>query len=149
MFRLGKLRIVGLTVLLGVTFAACGGGSGSTSPNSTFTTAATQTTSPDPRGDQALKTAVTEYSNAYLAGKGLAAFDLLSARCQRSIGEAQIITLASGAQRLYGDLPITALTVISNDGTKATVTYTYVVTTLNQSNQPWVFEGGGWKYDNC
>jgi len=60
-----------------------------------------------------------------------------------------MISLTSAAASLYGTLPVTSFTVNSNSDSQATVTYTYAVAKLNQSQQPWVVEGGSWKDDNC
>ena len=119
--------------VLAVGLAACG---------STAAPAATAS-------DQQLKDAVTTYSNAYLGGDGASAFNLLSSRCQLSIGMQQISAQATAAHSVYGVLPISTINVDSESGSRATVSYTYAVTTLNQSHQPWVLQGGSWRYDNC
>jgi hypothetical protein len=113
--------------VLGVT--ACGGSS-----------------KPDPAP---LKAAVTDYSSAYLGGHGDAAFALMSARCQAATPKAQMDSLASAAQSLYGALPIKTLTVDSQAASDASVSYTYAVSKLDQTHQHWVKESGAWKYDGC
>jgi len=97
----------------------------------------------------ALRAAVQAYSDAYLGGQGTAAFAMISPRCQQMIGSNELKSAANEAKSLYGVLPLTSFTVNSNSGTSATVTYTYAVATLNQSNQPWTLVGGQWKYDHC
>ena len=99
--------------------------------------------------NQQLKDAVQAYSNDYLGGNGAGAFALLSSRCQLTIGLQQETSLASAAKTVYGVLPIISFTVDSNSGREATVSYTYSVTTLDQRQQPWVLEGGSWKYNHC
>jgi hypothetical protein len=96
-----------------------------------------------------LQAAVEAYSSDYLGGNGAGAFALLSSRCQLAIGSQQLDAEANAAEALYGALPISSFTVDSINGTQATVSYTYAVATLDQSDQPWVLESGGWRYDNC
>jgi len=99
--------------------------------------------------NQQLKDAVQAYSNDYLGGNGAGAFALLSSHCQLTIGLQQETSLASVAKTVYGVLPIISFTVDSDSGREATVSYTYSVTTLDQTQQPWVLEGGSWKYNHC
>ena len=99
--------------------------------------------------DQPLRAAVQAYSDAYLGGDGATAFNLQSARCQQTIGLQQMTSLASAAKSIYGVLPLTSFMVDSNSVSTATVTYTYAVAKMDQSDQRWVLQGGSWKYDGC
>ena len=116
-------------------------------PGASPTVAATTGTAQTPA--QQLQAAVQAYSNTYLGGNGTAAFALLSTRCQQSIGLPQISSEASAAKDIYGVLPLASFTIDSMSGSMATVSYTYAVTTLNQSNQAWILQGSSWRYDGC
>ena len=135
--------------------AACGSTAGATTTTAPVAPATSSsgtidaTVAATPSGNQQLQAAVEAYSAAYLTGKGTAAYALLSSRCQQLVGLPQMISLTSAAASLYGTLPVTSFTVNSNSDSQATVTYTYAVAKLNQSQQPWVVEGGSWKDDNC
>lgn len=96
-----------------------------------------------------LKYAVRTYSDAYLAGNGLAAHDLLSARCQQAVPQPALTQLVLVANKTYGPLPLTTLTVDQLDGPMARVSYTYSVPVLNQTGEPWVQENGQWRQDDC
>lgn len=97
----------------------------------------------------ALKAAVRSYSDAYLGGDAQTAWDLLSNRCRQRLTMAQMRTLTSGAQELYGRLDIVNLTIDDMSGNLARVTYTYPVAKLNQTQEPWVKENGKWREDDC
>lgn len=114
-----------LAALALLTLSACGGGS-DTEP---------------------LESAVRDYSDAYLGGDGQAAYDLMSERCQSTMTVDDMKTLANAAKDTYGELDIKSIDA-EVDGDSGTVTYTYDVETLNQTDQPWVNEDG-WRYDNC
>jgi hypothetical protein len=135
--------------------AACGSTAGTTTTTASVAPATSSsgtidaTVAATPSGNQQLQAAVQAYSAAYLTGKGTAAYALLSSRCQQLVGLPQMISLTSAAASLHRALPVTSFTVNSNSGSQATVTYTYAVAKLNQSQQPWVIEGGSWKDDNC
>ncbi|MGH9060072.1 MAG: hypothetical protein ACRDZY_11250 [Acidimicrobiales bacterium] len=133
------------TLLMAVCVAAVSACGSTAAPLSTGPPSSAAPTS----GDQTLKAAVEAYSNDYLGGKGSAAFSFLSQRCQQSVGEAQLSALASAARSLYGVVPLSSFTVVSDDGSKAVVSYTYPTAKLNQSNQPWISENGEWKDDGC
>jgi hypothetical protein len=142
---------VAVLVLAALGLVACANAVPSSSGTVSPTAAAATPTAvaSTPNADQQLQAAVQSYSAAYLGGNGAAAYALLTARCQQSVGLSQMMSLTSAAASLYGALPITSLTVNSDSGSQATVTYTYAVAKLNQSQQPWVVEGGSWKDDHC
>lgn len=148
-------RLVVLS-LLALTLAGCGDGNEesnaeatpSTAPSTSASTAppieTPNTDLPGPEAD------VKAYSDAFLTGDADAAFALRSTRCQDAIGESRFAAVVDQAGALYGE-PLDFETYSENvteDGT-ATVTYTYVVSGINQTDQPWVFEGSGWRYDDC
>ncbi len=140
-----RVAVLALLVMLSLTAAACSSGTSNGAPDLPVTVPTNTAQSPN----QELKAAVQAYSNDYLGGNGAGAFALLSSRCQLTLGLQQVTALASAAKSVYGVVPITSITIDSDSGGKATVSYTYPVTTLNQSQQPWVLEGGSWKYDHC
>jgi hypothetical protein len=127
------MRLVSVPVVaLLLTVSACGGSSGGSGTDQSA----------------ALKREVTAYSRAYLGGHGASAYALQSTRCKKATPLPKMLTLASGARSAYGPMPITSYTA-KISGHKATVTYGYSVSTLDQKAQPWVLQTGGWRYDSC
>jgi hypothetical protein len=146
-----KMILIAIGALAaGAALAGCGATVGTTPPavSSAPTSSAAASPVATP-ANPALQAAVEAYSSDYLGGNGAGAFALLSSRCQLAIGSQQLDAEANAAAALYGALPISSFTVDSINGTQATVSYTYAVATLDQSNQPWVLEAGAWRYDNC
>ena len=94
-----------------------------------------------------LKAAVVAYSKAYLTGDGAAAYALLSKACRAKMSLSRFAALTEYAADLYGYIPIATYRA-TIDGRKASVTYTYAVAKINQTNQPWVYENG-WRNNNC
>jgi hypothetical protein len=133
-------------------------GATTTGPSTSSATAASETAKPAPvpavagqamSDTLALRRAVQAYSDAYLSGKGKAAWSLLSARCQKMDTLAGFSSLVDQAKTLYGNpLPMTSFTAHIAGG-MARVTYTYTVTAINQADQPWTLEASGWRDDNC
>lgn len=102
-----------------------------------------------PQAEAALHAAVQAYSDAYLSGNGEAAYALLSKRCQKIYTLEWFSALVDQAKNLYGNpLPMTSFKAHIAGGT-ARVTYTYTITAINQTDQPWTLEAGGWRDDNC
>jgi len=92
---------------------------------------------------------VQAYSDAYLSGKGKAAYALLSNRCKKMDTLEGFASLVDQAKTLYGNpLPMTSFKAHIADG-MARVTYTYTITAINQTDQPWTLEATGWHNDNC
>lgn len=156
------LRVGVAVVCLGVALAGCSGGEDSKDESAAADTVSTappaatgqaQTSAPATSAaapDQAaLERAVRDYSAAYLGGDPAKAFGLLSKRCQLRLGQQQMADAVSMAKDQYGPQDITSLHVDTLQGTLARVTYTYADTTLNQSSEPWVAEGGQWREDDC
>jgi hypothetical protein len=96
-----------------------------------------------------LEAAVRAYSAAYLGGDGAKAYDLLSARCQQRMGRDQMDTLTAAARRRYGPQDVKTLTVDQLGAGLARVTYTFSSAELDQQSEPWVWERGGWREDDC
>jgi hypothetical protein len=97
----------------------------------------------------ALETAVRAYSTAYFKPDPDAAYALLSKRCAGAVSQAVYAAVVKGAAKDYGQQAIKTLTVDQLSGSMARVSYTYAVPKLDQNGQPWVREGGSWRYDAC
>lgn len=104
---------------------------------------------PVPAADTALRSAVQAYSDAYLSGDGKQAYNLLSNRCRLRHTLGEFSYLVSQAKLLYGNpIPLKTFKAhISDD--MARVTYTYSISGINQTDQPWIRESSGWHDDNC
>lgn len=93
---------------------------------------------------------MTAYSDAFLTGHGKTAFDMLSTRCQERTNETEFVEEVAVAGTQYGR----ALDLASYDahvsGDLARVTYTYAgAHEIDQDAEPWVFERGTWREDDC
>jgi hypothetical protein len=121
-------------------------------PAATVATTGAPAPSPTPTDTAApkddLKTAIAAYSAAYLTGDGAGAYGLLSQRCQEVLPLSEFDGLTEQARDLYGDVKIESVDV-EVDGNQATATYTYAVSAINQTDEPWVIEGTRWKNDDC
>lgn len=140
---------------------ACGGGS-STEPDSvaeeavatpsstTSPSSAAATPTPTSTGeDEALRVAVQTYSDAFLDGDPVEAYEVFSARCKAEVSLSFFTGIVTAAKMTYGSaLPIQTYEA-QVDGDLARVTYTYDVPALNQSAEPWVREDGVWRQDDC
>ena len=112
-------------------------------------TSPASTTPTPPSAEVALRAAVQAYSDAYLSGDGKKAYGLLSARCQKRYTLDGFSYLVSQAKTLYGNpLPMTSYKAHIAEG-MARVTYTYTISGINQTDQPWTLEASGWRDDNC
>lgn len=104
---------------------------------------------PSPSGDDALRAAVTAYSDAFLDGKPTVAYELFSERCRERLSLSSFTGIVTAAKQQYGK----ALPIRSYDaqvsGDLARVTYTYDVPALDQTKEPWVREKGEWRQDDC
>lgn len=96
-----------------------------------------------------LRKAVQRYSDAYLAGDAGTAYSLLSGRCQNRVSRSAFSELARGAKKLYGAKQPLKTFKADINGTQARVTYTYSVSAINQTGEPWVKESGEWRQDDC
>ena len=135
---------------------ATGGDAGATgtpsasSPGTTSTKMTSGPTNTATTSDEAaLRAAVQAYSDAFLTGNGKQAYALLSTRCQERNALAEFTAMTDQAKVLYGNpLPMKSYTAqISGD--MARVTYTYAISGINQTREPWVRESGNWHEDDC
>ena len=144
-----KLTLAAAAVVLAL--AGCGTAStptaaGTSKPATSAPAAEPTTVSAEPT---ALRVAVQAYSAAYLSGNGKAAYALLSKRCRKTDTFEGFSALVDQAKNLYGNpLPMTSFKAHVSGG-MARVTYTYTITAINQTDQPWTLEAGGWHNDNC
>ena len=163
MKKLIALMVVGV-LLVGV--AACGtsGGTGAGEHVETKSRSSTAKPKPSParsgskaavpkapeNNADALKTAVKQYSDAFFNGSGMGAYALLSQRCQAVNDEATFETsVVAAGQQYKGALPVMTSISVNVTGNTGTATYSYDRGDFDQANQPWTFERGGWKYNQC
>lgn len=95
-----------------------------------------------------LDQAVRDYSAAFLSGQGEKAAGMLSARCNTPALHARIVQLAQMAAALYGQAKIISVEPVVN-GKHGAVTYRFDQPAIDQQNQPWTWEDGTWRYDQC
>jgi hypothetical protein len=96
-----------------------------------------------------LAQAVRAYSAAYFATDATKAHGLMSKRCQDEAPIELYGPMVKATVETYGKHEIKTVAVDQLSGDMARVTYTYPVPTLTQKQQPWVREGGKWRYDDC
>jgi type IV pilus biogenesis protein CpaD/CtpE len=158
--RTTTITLATAAVLL--TLAGCSSSNDDAAPTSSGTPApsapatSSQPTQPAPStqpttGDTAaLEQAVAEYTDAYFAGKASTAHHMLSERCRGKINELLYGTVVKQAAKNYGpDHPATGIKA-EVSGDMARVSYKIKgLPKLDQAQQPWVREGGAWKYDAC
>ncbi|MEX1651940.1 hypothetical protein ABZ960_01950 [Streptomyces pseudovenezuelae] len=144
---------IALTTALLATLAACSssGDDKADIPNSSPTTAAkSPTTTPTVPGTTELERVAETYVNLYFGGVGEGAYAFLSKRCRAKADPATYAASVVQAAKDYGsDHPATDVraTVAGEMGRVS-----YKVTGLpkfDQQGQPWMVEGGAWKYDAC
>ncbi len=122
------MRPITLAAVLAVTLVACGD-DGAT-------------------GGSNLESAVVDYSDALLGGDADTGYGLLSARCQETIGPDEFAVADSQIAERYGDASMTSYTE-DVDRQVGIVTYRYNDSAIDQEDQPWIRDGGGWRNDEC
>jgi len=103
-----------------------------------------------------LEQTVRAYAEAFLGGRGDAAFELLSVRCRNATPREEFVAIVAVAGAKYENDPIRDLKV-EVKGTKGRATYTFDDEELNQTNEPWILvqQGSGddaddvWRNDDC
>ena len=95
-----------------------------------------------------LRAAVQAYSDAFLTGDS-AAYGMLSERCRNRRSADQFGIVLAGAKSLYGSTIPARSFDAEISGNLARATYTYDISAINQSAEPWVRENGEWKQDDC
>jgi hypothetical protein len=99
--------------------------------------------------EAALKSAVYAYSNDFVGGKPAPAYSVLSARCQAAAGQGEFAQEVKTATHYFKGMPIISYHVDSFDPPHATVSYSVDLKTLKTSDQPWLYQRDGWKFDSC
>lgn len=150
MTKSSRMMIGAGLIIAGMAAAGCSSSPStpSAAPSTTTTTKATTTTAAASPTEASLEAAVRAYSAAFLGGDGEAAWALLSSRCQMSMPEIDYKATVAAAKVKYGLATLQSVTGSVN-GTTGSATYTYSDPTINQSDQPWTFEAGGWRWDAC
>jgi hypothetical protein len=106
------------------------------------------TSSPAVSDAQALADAVRAYSAAFLSGQAKTAWLMRTPAARSDMTYAEFFVGVSQAKQIYGDAKMTSLKIVSIFEDEATVTYTYDISDINQTNQHWVKQGGIWLVDN-
>lgn len=95
-----------------------------------------------------LRDAVEAYSDAFLTGDA-SAYEILSPRCRDRFSADQFEVLLDTAKSLYGSALVIRSFSAEVSGALARATYTYDVSVINQSAEPWTREAGESKQDDC
>jgi hypothetical protein len=148
--RGGQMKKIITAMATTFLLAACTS-SGSEDPGlqAETTKAATPTATPTPADPaEGLEDAVETYSNDFLSGRGVAAYDQLTQKCKDSVAKSEFISISTEANDTYGNLPIKSYEA-DVEGTVAKVTYTYDNAEIDQTDEQWIKEDGVWKNDDC
>jgi hypothetical protein len=148
-----RAKRAAVAVVAAVTLAACGGTNEDTEA---IATAAGEAKAPastpsaeDDADDDELRVAVQAYSDAFLTGQPVEGYALFSARCKERVSLSYFTGLVTGAKGAYGSaLPFKSFDA-EVSGDLARVTYTYDVPALDQTAEPWTYEDGQWRQDDC
>lgn len=100
-------------------------------------------------GTTALKKSVEDYTAALFSGD-TSGYDLMSARCQKQMPEAEWAAMAKQAHQQYGSQKATGVKVDQLAGDLARVSYgAGQIPQFEREGQPWTREGGTWRWDAC
>jgi hypothetical protein len=129
---------------------ACGGGNDDNAPAPAEPAESAASSEADDE-DAALEERVLAYTDAYFAPDADTAYGMLSQRCQDQIDADAYAAQLDQAAADYGQLAVETLTVDDLSGDMARVTYTVGLPMLDEQlvEQPWVRDGGQWRYDAC
>lgn len=130
-------------ILIAATAVVVAGCSGSQEAAVPVTVTVTAT----PASPPGLRAAVYAYSHAYLSGDR-AAYPMLSKRCQARIAPGDFTMTLNLAATSIGPQSITSYRERVSGGF-ARVSYTFARADLDQLDEPWVFEAGRWREDDC
>ncbi|MEV6386235.1 hypothetical protein AB0M31_43295 [Streptomyces sp. NPDC051773] len=108
-------------------------------------------------GTAGLEAAVRAYNAAYFANDPDTAHGMVSARCQKQItpaGMALLTERAEQTEQAIGDsepkdVKRFEVDEISASGDEARVSYGVGIPKFDHKQEPWVREGGVWRYDDC
>ncbi|GCB51734.1 hypothetical protein [Streptomyces sp. NL15-2K] len=136
-----------LTAALLLTLTACTSDSDGKDPGPTITTpSAEQPAKADTTG---LESAVRSYTDAYFRGDVNTVYGIVSDRCTEKITKPAMQALTDRAVGDYGHQDVKRFKVDQVSGDMARVSYGVGLPKFDQRQQPWVREGGDWKYDAC
>ncbi|MFJ8144672.1 hypothetical protein ACIQ6R_06305 [Streptomyces sp. NPDC096048] len=143
-----------LTAALALAVTGCSSGDESDDAAPATSTASSpaagQTPAPDDGTAKAdLEEAVRDYTAALFSGdeSGYAA---LSERCKKTMTKASWVGMAEGAHQQYGAQKATDVKVDQLSGDLARVSYgAGNIPQFEREGQPWVREGGAWRWDAC
>ena len=100
-------------------------------------------------GKAALEQAVKDYTAALFNGDA-SGYDLVSARCQKQMTEAEWTAMAKDAHQQYGAQKATNVKVDQLSGDLARVSYgAGNIPQFDRESQSWAREGGTWRWDAC
>jgi len=132
--------------LLLLTAAACSSDDGDKKANPAASAPATSA----PTGsEQELYGAVRDYSNAYLTGDGATAHALWSERCRARVSVTEMKAASRQAVLTYGNKQRINEFTSKISGEMARVTYAYTGSGPDQTDEPWVWQDGSWRNDDC
>jgi hypothetical protein len=94
-----------------------------------------------------LSEAVRAYSKAFLGGQAKKAWLMRTERANAGLTYIEFRAICLQAHQVYADAVMTSLHVGSLKGGRAKVSYTYDISDIDQSHQPWRLVNGHWKYD--
>lgn len=97
---------------------------------------------------QELQHYVQLYSDLFLNGQGSQSYVMFSNRCFERTDRNQYIAASAQAKQMYGPMEMKSYDA-EISGNMARVTYTYPVPALDQQQEPWVYEDGQWRQDDC
>ncbi|MFE0630808.1 hypothetical protein ACFW3D_28090 [Streptomyces sp. NPDC058864] len=97
----------------------------------------------------ALEESVRTYTKALFGNDATTAYKLVSTRCKKEMTAGDYVTMAETAHHDYGALTIKNVKVDQIGGDLARVSYGVGVPQFERTAQPWVREGGTWRWDAC
>lgn len=150
------MRIFGVFLAVGL-LVSCAEGTPSTpttvtetvTATATVTETATVTAEPEGNPDEALlEEAIRDYTAAFFTD-AKSAYGLLSEKCQGANPYAEYAPVIELAKITYPDGSEIETLETTINGEKATATYSLEHSELNQTNESWIKESDGWRYNQC
>jgi hypothetical protein len=140
--------------LLALTACSSSDDSADPAPSTPTATAEEPTTTPTntrpPAGVVDLERVVGTYTSLYFAGEGKPAYAFLSKRCKAKADPAVYEATVKQAAKDYGPDHAATDVQATVSGDMGRVSYRVKgLPKFDQDGQPWVREGGAWKYDAC
>ncbi|MEU3962908.1 hypothetical protein AB0F42_24400 [Streptomyces buecherae] len=145
--RRTTLAAVTAAALLALT--ACSSDDGGDDDKATPATAGKHMSAPAADDRAGLEAAVRDYTTAFFKPDATAGYNALSKRCAAEIDKAAYTTQVETASKQYGAQAVKSFKVDQLSGDMARVSYGVGLPLFDQKQQPWVREGGEWRYDAC